>query len=501
MASAGPGLTERGVAESASFETEAPDIRAGRLNAAAYDQVFDDLHPPLTRHEAFVEADRCYFCYDAPCMNACPTGIDIPLFIRQIAADNPTGSAKTILAENILGGMCARVCPTETLCEQACVREAAEGKPVKIGLLQRYATDHLMAEDKHPFTRAAPTGKHVAVVGAGPAGLSAAHRLAQHGHEVTIFEARPKGGGLNEYGIAAYKTVDDFAQKELDFILKIGGITIEYDKALGRDISIEALKAGYDAVFLGMGLPEVNDLGLEGEDADGCIDAVDYIAALRQSDDLSALPVGRNVVVIGGGMTAIDIAIQIKLLGAENVTIAYRRGRESMNASAYEQELAQTHGAIIRHWLQPKALKHNAAGAICGIELEYTAQPNGKLTGTGETLTLPADQVFKAIGQSFDAHPLAGSGIGLAKGRISVDAERRTSVEGIWAGGDCVADGQDLTVASVQDGKLAAESIHRALMRIPDQIDGFAEAVLAGGISSPAEHLPQPDGSARPTAR
>lgn len=239
-----------------------PDIRGARLDKADYAHVFDDLHPPLTKHEALVESDRCYFCYDAPCMNACPTGIDIPMFIRQINAGNPVGAAKTILSENILGGMCARVCPTETLCEEVCVREISEGKPVKIGELQRYATDVLMETGNHPFKRAPETDKHIAVVGAGPAGISAAHRLAMHGHKVTIFEARPKGGGLNEYGIAAYKTVNNFAQRELEFVLKIGAINVEYNQTLGQDITIEALKAGYDAVFLGMGMPGVNDLGL-----------------------------------------------------------------------------------------------------------------------------------------------------------------------------------------------------------------------------------------------
>lgn len=484
-----------------SIDSGIRDVKPGRLDAEAYDDVFSDLHPPLTRHEAFVEADRCYFCYDAPCMNACPTGIDIPQFIRQIAGDNPKGSAKTILAENILGGMCARVCPTETLCEQACVRETAEGKPVKIGLLQRYATDRLMETGKHPFTRAEPTGKHVAVIGAGPAGLSAAHRLATHGHMVTIFEARPKGGGLNEYGIAAYKSVDDFAQKELEFILQIGGITIEYGKAFGRDINFEALKAGFDAVFIGVGLPDVNELGLEGEDAAGCIDAVDYIARLRQSDDLSTLPVGRDVVVIGGGMTAIDVAIQTKLLGAENVIIAYRRGPESMNASQYEQDLAQTKGVIIRHWLQPKSLKRNASGEISGIELAYTGMADGKLVTTGESVTLAADQVFKAIGQTPDKGLLAGTGIALDKGRIRVDEAGRTSVDGIWAGGDCVAGGQDLTVAAVQDGKLAAESIHQTLMQRPERIGGFAQSVMGNAvkdhISPVADHTIQPGSATR----
>jgi glutamate synthase (NADPH/NADH) small chain len=411
-------------------------------------------------------------------MNACPTGIDIPLFIREIAADNPTGSAKTILSENILGGMCARVCPTETLCEQACVREAAEGKPVKIGLLQRYATDHLMANGQHPFKRAEPTGKSVAIVGAGPAGLSAAHRLAMRGHDVTIFEARPKAGGLNEYGIAAYKSVDDFAQKELDFILKIGGITIHNDKALGRDISLDALKAGFDAVFLGMGLPGVNELGLDGEDAAGCIDAVDFISVLRQSDDLSQIAVGRDVVVIGGGMTAIDVAVQTKLLGAENVIIAYRRGPEHMNASDFEQELALKNGVIIRHWLQPRALTRNDRGEVCGITLDYTSMADGRLSPSGESITLASDQVFKAIGQTPAEAVLAGAGMALSRGRISVDDEGRTSIPGIWAGGDCIAGGQDLTVAAVQDGKIAAESIHRTLMQQPEKVSGFVEAVM-----------------------
>src|SRR5271168_774300 len=202
----------------------ASDIRPGRLDSATLNANFADLHPQLTFHEARVEAERCYFCFDAPCQQACPTAIDIPLFIRQIAAGNRAGAAMTILDANILGGTCSRVCPTETLCEEACVREAAEGKPVRIGLLQRHAVDAQMETGKTPFTRAAPTGKRVAIVGAGPAGLACAHALAVAGHEATIFERREKSGGLNEYGIAAYKAPDDFAAREAAFILSIGGI-------------------------------------------------------------------------------------------------------------------------------------------------------------------------------------------------------------------------------------------------------------------------------------
>ncbi|TGV74541.1 FAD-dependent oxidoreductase, partial [Mesorhizobium sp. M00.F.Ca.ET.149.01.1.1] len=351
-----------------------------------------------------------------------------------------------------------------TLCEEVCVREVAEGKPVQIGRLQRYATDVAMSEGKQFYKRAEATGKSIAVVGAGPAGLAAAHRLARHGHEVTILEARPKAGGLNEYGIAAYKSVDDFAQAEVDYVTAIGGIDIQNGKALGRDFQLADLMRNYDAVFLGMGLGGVNALRADGEDADGVTNAVEFIAELRQASDLSSLPVGRRVVVIGGGMTAVDAAVQSKLLGAEEVTICYRRGQEHMNASGFEQDLAAANGVTIRHWLQPtRVIAEN--GKVSGIELEYTAMSGDKLVGTGERLTLVADQVFKAIGQSFVPAHLNGSeeAIELEGGRIKVDAEGRTSLAKVWAGGDCIFGGDDLTVSAVAQGRDAAESIHRAL--------------------------------------
>ena len=211
-----------------AHSTSTLGIVSGRLDSELLEQNFEDLHAPLSKHEALVASDRCYFCHDAPCMTACPTSIDIPLFIRQIATGTIDASAKTILSQNILGGMCARVCPTETLCEEACVREVAEGKPVEIGRLQRFATDNIMSKNVHPFDRKASSGKTIAVIGAGPAGLACAHKLATFGHDVIIYEAREKGGGLNEFGIAAYKSNDDFAQKELEWLLSIGGIKIEY---------------------------------------------------------------------------------------------------------------------------------------------------------------------------------------------------------------------------------------------------------------------------------
>ncbi len=436
----------------------APGIVSGRLSSDELTSNFTDLHPPLAPHEAAVAADRCYFCYDAPCVTACPTDIDIPLFIRQIQAGQPQAAGQTILEQNILGGMCARVCPTETLCEEACVRETAEGKPVEIGRLQRYATDDVMASGAHPFERAASTGKTIAVVGAGPAGLACAHRLAMQGHDVVIHEGKPKPGGLNEYGIAAYKSTNDFAQAEVDWLLKIGGIAIETGSILGETISLEGLQENYDAVFLSIGLAGVNALRADGVDKDGVRPAVDFISDVRQASDLVDLPVGRNVVVIGGGMTAVDAAVKSKLLGAEHVTIAYRRGRDAMGASRYEQDLAASHGVRILCNVQPVAIHGN--GAAAEIELEYTASHDGRLTGTGETVRVPADQVFKAIGQTLDGAP---EGLTLDGNKIAVTGAGRTSMTGVWAGGDCAAGGEDLTVTAVAEGRDAAMDIHAAL--------------------------------------
>ncbi|MQQ10034.1 NAD(P)-binding protein [Epibacterium sp. SM1979] len=438
---------------------QASGIQAGRLTADDIATNFEDLHHPFDAHEAAVAADRCYFCFDAPCMQACPTSIDIPQFIREIQGGQPTAAAKTILEQNILGGMCARVCPTETLCEEVCVRETAEGKPVEIGRLQRFATDTLMEKGVHPFTRDATTGKKVAVVGAGPAGLSAAHRLAMKGHDVVVFEHKSKAGGLNEFGIAAYKSTNEFAAREVAWLMQIGGITIEYDKGFGKGLTLDGLKADYDAVFLSIGLAGVNTLRAAGEDKDGVRDAVDFIEDVRQADELSALPVGRNVVVIGGGMTAVDAAVQSKLLGAENVTIAYRRGRDAMGASRFEQDLAASKGVKLMFNVMPREILGN--GASAEIELEYTQVVDGRVTGTGETTRLAADQVFKAIGQTLEGAP---QGLALVGGKIQVSDTGRTSVDGVWAGGDCASGGEDLTVTAVAEGRDAAMDIHASLM-------------------------------------
>jgi len=439
------------------------DIRAGRLDPEHIERNFVDLHPALTPHQAAVESDRCLFCYDAPCTEACPTGIDIPGFIRKISTGNTRGAAVTILSENIMGGTCANVCPVEELCEQVCVKNTAEQQAVKIGSLQRYATDHLFAQGVQVFERIPNSGKCVAVVGAGPAGLSCAHRLAMHGHQVTVFEARSKAGGLNEYGLAAYKMRDQRAAREIEYILDIGGINVKTSQRLGVDFTLAGLRNEFDALFLGLGHNEVNRLNLDGEQADGVINAVDFIARIRQ-EDMQSLPVGRRVVVIGGGNTAIDIAVQIKKLGAEYVTLVYRRGRADMGATDYEQQIAQTNGVLIKTWARPHRLLTDERG-LSAVSFEYTRKDEGgRLAGTGEFFEIEADQVFKAIGQRFDPALLESDDLPeIANGRIRVDQERRTSLPGVWAGGDCVA-GLDLTVVAVQDGKLAAESINKQLM-------------------------------------
>ncbi|NNB57656.1 NAD(P)-dependent oxidoreductase [Pseudomonas fragi] len=436
-------------------------------NAQVLASHFTDLAPPLSARQAVLESSRCLYCYDAPCVNACPSDIDIPSFIRNIQQENVQGAAQKILSANILGGSCARVCPTEVLCQQACVRNnTQECAPVLIGLLQRYAVDHAQFSE-HPFKRAAPTGKRIAVVGAGPAGLACAHRLALHGHEVVIFEARDKSGGLNEYGIAKYKLVDDFAQREVDFVLQVGGIEVRHGQRLGDNLSLSELHAQFDSVFLGLGLAASRHLGLPHEDAPGLLAATDYIRELRQSDDLTQLPLAERCIVLGAGNTAIDMAVQMARLGAREVNLVYRRGLEDMGATAHEQDIAKANQVRLMTWAQPQDVLLDNTGKVRGMRFARTRLEDGRLVTTGETFELAADAVFKAIGQTFDdatlSDPLAQALIRVGD-RIEVDEQLRTSVPGIYAGGDCTSLGQDLTVQAVQHGKLAAEAMHAQLM-------------------------------------
>lgn len=430
------------------------------LSSDELDANFGDLHTPLSDLQAMTAADHCIYCYDAPCITACPTSIDIPTFIHQIRTRNVDGAARTILGQNIMGGTCARACPTEVLCEQACVRNHGGEEPVEIGLLQRYAVDHLISQGgAHPFERAPDTGKRIAVVGAGPAGLSCAHRAAMLGHSVTVYEARPKSGGLNEYGLATYKMVDDFAQKEIAFLLGVGGIAIKHNQRLGDNLRLTELRNTFDAIFLGVGLGDTNGLGIQGEELDGVSDAIDFIEELRQTPNKAGMAVGEDVIVIGGGNTAIDAAVQTKRLGAENVTLVYRRGEDAMSATDWEVDLARTNGVSVRLWSQPSAIHGN--GKVHSMTFERTRQGDGGLVGTGKTFELPADMVLKAIGQKLRIGDL--DGFEIKRGKLHTNPQFETSISGIFAGGDCVCSGEDLTVQAVEDGKLAAHAIDEFL--------------------------------------
>ncbi|AOK36703.1 MULTISPECIES: NAD(P)-dependent oxidoreductase [Burkholderia] len=430
------------------------DIAAHRLSSTQLSCEFADIAPLLDPTAAAAAASRCHYCYDAPCVHACPTQIDIPSFIRKIGNGNLKGAATDILSANPLGGMCARVCPTEILCEGACVRNHQDAQPVAIGALQRHATDWAMQTGAVQFRRASETGRHVAVVGAGPAGLACAHRLALAGHRVTLFDARPKAGGLNEYGIAAYKTVDDFAQREVEWLLSVGGITLQTGAALGRDVTLDALREQHDAVFLAMGLGGVRALAIDGEQLGGVMNAVDFIEQVRQADALANVPVGRRVVVIGGGNTAIDAAVQSRKLGAERVTMVYRRGVDAMSATWAEREFAQKSGVTLVTHAKPVRIA-GANGQVTGVEFEGAS---------GERFTIDADMVLKAIGQTLVPDGITATLLTSDRTRIAVDADGRTALPDVWAGGDCAAtDGIDLTVQAVQDGKRAAASIDATL--------------------------------------
>ncbi|MDN0085632.1 NAD(P)-dependent oxidoreductase [Crenobacter sp. SG2305] len=439
------------------------DIKPGRLDDSTLAAHFSDIAPTLAPSAALVEADRCLYCYDAPCTQACPTHIDVPAFILKIKTGNLKGAASEILSANIFGGACARVCPTDILCEGSCVRHKLDDQPVQIGALQRYATDWVYESGQPLFERKPDSGFLVAVVGAGPAGLACAHTLAREGHKVVVFDAHPKAGGLNEYGIAAYKMADDFAQKEIDYLLSIGNITVRTGMRLGANLHLTQLQQDFDAVYLAIGLGGVKTLNTEGEQLAGVLNAVDFIATIRQASQLASVPVGRNVVVIGGGNTAVDAAVQSKRLGAEHVTLVYRRGEEDMSASPEELAFARQNGIDVRLWARPNRLL-GEHGQVNTIELEGTVYCDDRLIGTGTTYTLPVDMVLKAIGQGWLPLGPDGELLEMTDGKIATDDNGHTSLPGVWAGGDCSTTGQfDLTVQAVADGQRAALSIDQTL--------------------------------------
>jgi dihydropyrimidine dehydrogenase (NAD+) subunit PreT len=438
-------------------------IQSHRLTIEQYAKNFSDIHPPFdTTDAALVEANRCLFCYDAPCMKSCPTSIDVPKFIKQITTDNIKGSAHTILVSNIMGAGCSKVCPVEKLCEGACVYNFMEEEPIAIAKLQRYSTEKALANNWNLFTRKKSIGKTVAVVGAGPAGLSCAHMLSREGVDVTIYEREKEGGGLMTYGIAAYKVTPQFCKDEVDYILSIGGIKIKYEQQLGRNIELQYLQKNYDAVFIGFGVGLARQLEIPGENLEGVTDAINFIYNIR-NNGYSNVPVGNKVVVIGMGMTAIDAATQAKRLGATEVTMLYRRTQQEMPCTEAELNIAKLDGCKII-WLAAPIEVLGENGKVTGIKNavmklgEPDASGRQSPIATGEEFNIEADMVIKAAGQMPFEMLVKNLNLENRNGKISVLNNAITNMQGVFAGGDCVNGGKEV-VDAVQAGKDGAKEI------------------------------------------
>jgi glutamate synthase (NADPH/NADH) small chain len=443
------------------------DSQAGE----AYDALAEQL-PPLSANAAAVEADRCLYCYDAPCTHACPTHIDIPRFIKKIATGNLKGSAATIFASNLLGATCARVCPVQELCEGACVL-GSDHKPISIGRLQRYAMDYARDKGSYPRVTTAATGRKVAVIGAGPAGLSCAGELAKLGHSVTIFEKRELPGGLSTYGIIALREPVDIALEEVRMIASLG-VIIKTGVEFGVDLSLAELRQQFDTVVLSVGLGRTPSLGIEGEEA--IVDGLAFIEGSKTGQ--KPLEIGRNVIVIGAGNTAVDCATIAKRLGAERVTMVYRRTDREMTCYEHEYDFARKEGIEFRFLSQPSRVvlvDGQVAGLEClRVELgapDASGRPSPVLV-EGSQFVLEADQIVKAVGQN---KPALATLLGLKtkKGFIEVDESFATSVDGVYAIGDCIrSHGAASTVMGVQDGKLAAAAIDRQMAKQPEASTG-----------------------------
>ncbi|WP_342434141.1 NAD(P)-dependent oxidoreductase [Neobacillus sp. FSL H8-0543] len=430
---------------------------------------FQEVEPALTNQEALEESNRCLYCYDAPCIQACPTGIDIPTFIKKIASGNLLGSAKTIMSSNPVGASCARVCPTEELCEGACVLNHST-KPIPIGNLQRYATDWAIKNEQTLFQPGTPNGKKVAVIGGGPAGLSAARELARFGYEVTIYEAAEKAGGLNTYGIVSFRLPQYISYWEVAQVEKLN-VTIKTNTLVGRDVSIEYLTEHFDRIVLAVGMSEVPNLGIEGEELAGVYDAIEFVKETK-SGQFSNDFIGKRAVVIGAGNTAIDGATCSVRLGAENVKILYRRTEEEMTAYDFEYEFAKQDGVEFRWLTSPKRIIGDKNGKVTGIECLKMKLGEPDKDGRrkpevieGSEYTLPVDAVIKAIGQTRHLELIEAIGLHHESGVVQVNQENyQTSNPKIFACGDVVfgkGKGDAMVVTAAQQGKLAAYSIHK----------------------------------------
>jgi len=456
-----------------------------RLDAATAAANLADYKPAYNAQEALIEANRCIFCFDAPCIQACPTGIDIPSFIKKIATGNPTGAARAILSANILGASCARVCPTQVLCEGACVVLDREGDPVKIGRLQRYATDYV-TEKKISVLKAPAkkSGKRIAIIGGGPAGLGCAAELAQLGHSPVVFEKKSQAGGLNTYGIAYYKMAPQVSLDEVEMIKSLG-VEFRCGAEVGKDIIVAQLEKDFDVIFVAVGLSGSPKLGIPGEDLPEVVDALKFIEEIH-SNPLHQVAVGERVAVIGGGNTAIDAVTQAKRLGARDAAIVYRRAQSDMSAYEFEQELAGTDGARFMFNVVPVEVL-SSGGHVTGLKLARTASTNGKLQILpGTEFVEPFDMVIKAIGEEKQAGLLKKLFPGLeldSRGVVVRNADTgQTNLPKVFTGGDCANGGREV-VNAVAEGKKAARGIHA--MFANEKISGPVQASRLGVKGAP----------------
>jgi glutamate synthase (NADPH/NADH) small chain len=415
---------------------------------------FAEINPPLSQAEAVFEANRCLYCYDAPCTQACPTHIDVPSFIKKIASGNLTGSARVIFDANPVGATCARVCPVEVLCEGACVEKTLMDKPIEIGRLQRYATDYAMQSGRQIYQKGAANGKSIGIVGSGPAGLSCATYMARLGYAVTIYDKKPLPGGLDTYGMAEYKMTQAVSVKEAEQVAALG-VDFQLNTEIGRDVSFDELQQKHDAVFIGIGLGATNRLNVFDENMPGVYDALDFIERIK-TRDWENVPLGKTVAVIGAGNTAIDAVTQAKRLGAERVLMVYRRTERDISAYQYEYELAKKDGIEFFWQTAPIRILAGANGAVAALRCEKTDDPN-------QVFEIQCDMIIKAIGQQKQTGFFQDIGIEFdEKGRVHVNELMQTSNPKIFAGGDCVNGGAEAVDAS-QLGKLAAHGIHFSL--------------------------------------